>query len=147
MKRTNHKSSAVLSIFSILTAFLMLFSFGCVKKEEKEIRIGAILPLTGDAAQYGGSVKKGVDLAITQINSKGGIKGRIVTVFYEDSKLKGQRGRCQFKQYIINDMPRQARLDAPGVLHHVMARGIEQCSIFRDDRDREDNRRVKWINS
>jgi hypothetical protein len=48
------------------------------------------------------------------------------------------RGRCQLKQHIIKDMPRQARLDAPGVLHHVMARGIEQCSIFRDDRDREE---------
>lgn len=35
-------------------------------------------------------------------------------------------------------MPRYARLDAPGVLHHVMARGIEQSRIFRDRRDRED---------
>lgn len=35
-------------------------------------------------------------------------------------------------------MPRQARLDAPGVLHHVMGRGIEQRKIFRGDRDRED---------
>jgi len=35
-------------------------------------------------------------------------------------------------------MPRQARLDAAGVLHHVMARGIEQGLIYRDDHDRED---------
>ena len=35
-------------------------------------------------------------------------------------------------------MPRQARLDAPGTLHHVMLRGIEGSSIFRDDEDRED---------
>lgn len=35
-------------------------------------------------------------------------------------------------------MPRQARLDAPGILHHVMARGIERRKIFRDDQDRED---------
>jgi REP-associated tyrosine transposase len=35
-------------------------------------------------------------------------------------------------------MPRRARLDAAGVLHQVMARGIEQGLIFRDDRDRED---------
>jgi REP element-mobilizing transposase RayT len=33
-------------------------------------------------------------------------------------------------------MPRQARLDAPGVLQHVMARGIERRKIFRDDKDR-----------
>ena len=35
-------------------------------------------------------------------------------------------------------MPRQARLDAPGVLHHIMIRGIERRKIFIDDRDRED---------
>jgi len=34
-------------------------------------------------------------------------------------------------------MPRRARLDAPGVLHHVMVRGVEGCPIFRDDQDRE----------
>lgn len=35
-------------------------------------------------------------------------------------------------------MPRQARLDAPGTLHHVMGRGIERGKIFRDESDRED---------
>ena len=34
-------------------------------------------------------------------------------------------------------MPRQARLDAPGTLHHVMIRGIEGTKIFRNDQDRE----------
>ena len=35
-------------------------------------------------------------------------------------------------------MPRLARLDAPGVLHHIMIRGIERRKIFRNNRDRED---------
>jgi putative transposase len=34
-------------------------------------------------------------------------------------------------------LPRQARLDAPGLLQHVMARGIERTKVFRDDEDRE----------
>jgi putative transposase len=34
-------------------------------------------------------------------------------------------------------MPRGPRLDAPGALHHVIARGIERTNIFRDDRDRQ----------
>jgi len=34
-------------------------------------------------------------------------------------------------------MPRQARLDAPGTLHHVMIHGIEGAPIFGDDKDRE----------
>ena len=35
-------------------------------------------------------------------------------------------------------MPRQARLDAPHTLHHVMVRGLERRAIFRDDADRAD---------
>ena len=35
-------------------------------------------------------------------------------------------------------MPRGTRLDASGVLHHVMARGIMRHAIFCDDSDRND---------
>jgi REP element-mobilizing transposase RayT len=35
-------------------------------------------------------------------------------------------------------MPRQARLDIEGALHHVMVRGLDGQTIFRDDGDRED---------
>jgi putative transposase len=35
-------------------------------------------------------------------------------------------------------MPRLARLDASGVLHHIMGRGIERNKIFISDKDRED---------
>jgi len=35
-------------------------------------------------------------------------------------------------------MPRRARIDAPGVLHHVIGRGIEQRGIFIDAVDRHD---------
>ena len=34
-------------------------------------------------------------------------------------------------------MPRRARLDAPGTLHHVIIRGIERCRIVTDVADRE----------
>ncbi len=35
-------------------------------------------------------------------------------------------------------MPRGPRLDAPDVLPHVRARGLERRRIFQDDPDRED---------
>jgi REP element-mobilizing transposase RayT len=34
-------------------------------------------------------------------------------------------------------MPRRARIDAPGAVHHIIARGIERRKIFYDDQDRE----------
>ncbi|MCU0564557.1 MAG: transposase, partial [Desulfobacterales bacterium] len=35
-------------------------------------------------------------------------------------------------------MLRTARIDAPGVLHHVICRGIERREVFLDDADRAD---------
>jgi REP element-mobilizing transposase RayT len=34
-------------------------------------------------------------------------------------------------------MPRKARIDAPGALHHIIVRGIEKRKIFKDDADRQ----------
>ena len=35
-------------------------------------------------------------------------------------------------------MPRQSRLDIPGLLQHVIVRGIERRKIFRNNTDRQD---------
>ena len=34
-------------------------------------------------------------------------------------------------------MPRKARIDAPGALHHIIFRGIERRKVFRDGRDQD----------
>jgi putative transposase len=34
-------------------------------------------------------------------------------------------------------MPRKARIDAPGALHHIIARGIARKKVFDDDVDRD----------
>ncbi|MGB9439622.1 MAG: hypothetical protein WCB15_16865 [Desulfobacterales bacterium] len=34
-------------------------------------------------------------------------------------------------------MPRKARIDAPGALHHIIIRGIERNAIFKDDSERD----------
>ena len=33
-------------------------------------------------------------------------------------------------------MPRKSRIDAPGALYHIIARGIGRCKIFLDKADR-----------
>lgn len=38
----------------------------------------------------------------------------------------------------LKAMPKEARLDSPGTLHHVMIRGIEGREVFRDDYERQD---------
>ena len=34
-------------------------------------------------------------------------------------------------------MPRKSRIDTPGALHHIIARGIDRKNIFKDDKDRD----------
>jgi putative transposase len=45
--------------------------------------------------------------------------------------------RCREVRYFFG-MPRHARLDTPGALHHIMVRGINKEDIFIDDTDRRD---------
>lgn len=35
-------------------------------------------------------------------------------------------------------MPRKSRIDAPGAVHHIIARGVDRNEIFRDNADRND---------
>ncbi|MDP2278261.1 MAG: ABC transporter substrate-binding protein, partial [Nitrospirota bacterium] len=84
MYRVNRKSTAVLTVISILLASLLVFSFGCVKKEEKEIKIGAVLELTGPLSRLGERSKMGMELAVDEINSQGGIHNKNIKLVIED---------------------------------------------------------------
>ncbi len=75
---------------------------GC-KKQPEEIKIGAILPLTGEAAKYGDAAKKGIDLAIEEINSAGGIKGKKVQAVYEDSQGDPKLGVAAMHKLVTVD--------------------------------------------
>jgi REP element-mobilizing transposase RayT len=39
---------------------------------------------------------------------------------------------------ILEDVPRQLRVEFPGAIYHVMSRGDRRENIFRDDVDRQD---------
>lgn len=83
--RMNNK---VISI-GILFLFLMLSLFlqGCGSTGSSNvIKIAVAGPMTGDSAQYGESMKLGVDMAVDEINAKGGILGKNIQVSYEDDK-------------------------------------------------------------
>jgi len=93
MRRIYLRSSAVLVLISILIASVMVFSFGCMKKEEtKFISIGACLPLTGEVASYGIKAQRGIEIAIEEVNSSGGIHGKKVKVIFEDDKNDPKTG-------------------------------------------------------
>jgi branched-chain amino acid transport system substrate-binding protein len=50
------------------------------------IAIGAISPFSGDGAPYGKAARTAIDLAVDEINAKGGVRGAKLVVQYEDDK-------------------------------------------------------------
>jgi branched-chain amino acid transport system substrate-binding protein len=59
-------------------------------KETGPIKIGSILPLTGDAASYGEPFGNILKLAVDQINQNGGIDGRTIELIIEDGRCNGK---------------------------------------------------------
>jgi branched-chain amino acid transport system substrate-binding protein len=55
----------------------------------QDITIGAALPMSGDVSYYGQDSRRGIDLALDEINAKGGAGGHHLRVIYEDTQGQG----------------------------------------------------------
>lgn len=76
----------------------VVFTVNKSKTDTKSVRIGAILPLTGDAGSYGTALKKGMDVALDEINSQGGINGKRLVVVVEDSQADPAKAVSAFNK-------------------------------------------------
>lgn len=94
----------LLWFFAYLIAPSIFFS-GCVKEKKKDgvYRIGAIMALSGNDANYGVDSQRGINLAVQEINSAGGIRGRSVEVVYEDSKGIPREGAMAMQKLVSQD--------------------------------------------
>lgn len=98
--------SQLLSLLAII--LLAAFAGGGCKGETaaKPVKIGVILPLSGDLAAFGKSTIDGIQLRVTEANASGGVNGRQVSLLIEDNhgnsdqtisahkKLTGLKGVC-----------------------------------------------------
>jgi branched-chain amino acid transport system substrate-binding protein len=92
-----------MSIFrrwTVLTLAILGFVLaGC----SKSVPVGAIISETGAAASYGGKVKKGLDLALEEINAAGGFNGKALELIYRDDGTNQEVGR-QVAQELIDEI-------------------------------------------
>lgn len=86
----------------IIALITITLGIGCEKKPE-EIKIGAILPLSGDVAVWGNNTKEGIDLALEKINDLGGVNGAKIRIIYEDSQALPQFGVSSIRKLITID--------------------------------------------
>lgn len=92
---------------NLLTVYYAPFTGRAVKEiYEKpmagEVKIGALLPLTGDAASYGENAKKGIEVAVKEINDKN-LLGSKLEVVFENSKCDEREALTAMEKLINVD--------------------------------------------
>ncbi|MCD6147756.1 ABC transporter substrate-binding protein [bacterium] len=94
-------------IFSLVVILLIICGLiwvSCQKKvEEKVVKIGAVLVLTGPDAKAGQSAKQGIEMAVEEINASGGVKSRKIKVIYEDDGGEPQKSVSAVQKLINVD--------------------------------------------
>ncbi len=69
------------------------------------IKIGVLVPLTGSAAEYGKNAENGIELATKEINNNGGVDGRKLELFVEDTKCDSKESLTSFNKLVeVNDV-------------------------------------------
>ncbi len=90
----------------VLFAFIFVISqmlWGCAQKKPETITVGVSLPLSGDAAVWGRSQKDGYDLALSEINARGGVNGKQVVLIYGDDTGLPKEGVSVLRKFIDID--------------------------------------------
>lgn len=71
--------------------------------ETGPITLGWIAPLSGDAAIFGESNRKVVEIALKEINADGGVNGRELEVVFEDGKCNGKDASTAMQKLITDE--------------------------------------------
>jgi branched-chain amino acid transport system substrate-binding protein len=87
-----------LSIFVAIIFIVSLFSVSAYAQEV--LKLGIPLPLTGTNAKFGEIEKKSYEIAMQEINAKGGVKGKKIVLEFEDSQGKPEIARSIVERLI-----------------------------------------------
>jgi len=91
------------SLVTAALAVALAGSFLACDKGSKEIRLGGVGPLTGEAATFGVSTKNGYDMAVAEWNAKGGVLGKQIKLTFADDKGDPAEGATVFTKLIEQD--------------------------------------------
>lgn len=72
-------------------------------KPSDKVVIGAILPLTGNSAAWGEQGRWGIEMAVEDINTQGGINGRRLEVIFEDSQAIPKNALAALNKLVLVD--------------------------------------------
>lgn len=83
---------SILLIFVLVMVETIFLTSPCWTADRQEIVIGIINPFSGPAADFGVTAREGVEEAVAELNSAGGVLGRKLKVIYRDDETNPQKG-------------------------------------------------------
>ena len=84
-------------------AVIVAGSFLACDKGAKEIKLGGVGPVTGEAATFGASTHNGMDMALAEWNAKGGVNGKQIKMSFADDKGDPAEAATVFTKLIEQD--------------------------------------------
>src|SRR5512136_1174948 len=90
----------VVLILLALSAFSLVASPALA---QDTIKVGIVLPLTGEQAKFGEIEKLSFDLALDEINAKGGVNGKKLEFVIEDDTGRPEVARSVVEKLITKD--------------------------------------------
>jgi len=91
-----------LRIFLAAAIGLCLMTASHRARAADDVVIGAAMSLSGPYAAYGEDGKTGIDLAVDEINRKGGVLGRRLRVEYDDSAGDRAKAVALYRKYAVD---------------------------------------------
>ncbi len=89
-------------VLSMVVACLMI-GLSIVWADSRPIKVGVVLPLTGEQAKFGEIEKNSLLMGLEEINKAGGVNGRIIELLIEDDTGKPDVGRSAVEKLISQD--------------------------------------------
>ncbi|MGE5247883.1 MAG: ABC transporter substrate-binding protein [Verrucomicrobiota bacterium] len=89
-------------LLALAAIALLVGSAGGAAAAEK-IKVGVLLPLTGSQAKFGEIERRSYEMAVEEINAKGGVKGQQIELIFEDDTGKPDIGRSAVEKLISRD--------------------------------------------
>ena len=86
-----------------LCVLALVLVFAVTAVAEDTIKLGGMYPLSGRAADLGITCKQGAELAVKEINDKGGVLGKKLELLSADSKANVQEAVALSNRYIQKD--------------------------------------------
>ena len=71
--------------------------------DEPSIKVGVVLPLTGDLSKFGQIEKNSLAMGLDEINAAGGVRGRPIVLMFADDGSKVETGRSAAERLIDQD--------------------------------------------